>query len=152
MHWLTNEKIFSFEPYQDITGCITINILPSFAESRQMKVCSWMLFALLATAVSVGRGQDYAVCARRDELSYDAAKLKFSCYAASLSLLFRKKSQDFFRGGEAAKIFRAVVLTAAYRFELASTMSALCPAAGSVKKAFSGSFFALKSCRVVRAR
>ena len=113
-----------------------------------MKVCSWILFALLATAVSVVRGQDYAVCARRDELSYDAAKLKFSCYAASLSLLFRKKSQDFFRGGEAAKIFRAVVLTAAYRFELASTMSALCPAAGSVKKAFSGSFFALKSCRV----
>ena len=63
LHWLTNEKIFSFEPYQDITGCITINILPSFAESRQMKVCSWMLFALLATAVSVGRGQDCAVCA-----------------------------------------------------------------------------------------
>ena len=72
--------------------------------------------------------------------------LKLSCYVASLSLLFRKKSRDFFRGGEAAKIVRAVVLTAAYKFELASTM------AGSVKKAFSGSFFALKSCRVVQRR
>ena len=131
---------------QDITGCFTINILPSFAESRQIEVLAWILLALLATAVSVLRNEKYAVCARRDELSYDAAKLKFSCYAASLSLLFRKKSQDFFRGGEAAKIDRAVVLTAAYKFELASTM------AGSVKKAFSGSFFALKSCRVVRAR
>ena len=38
-------------------------------------------------------------------------------------LLNRKKSQDFFRRGEAAKIVRAVVLTAANRFELASTMA-----------------------------
>ena len=102
---------------------------------------AWILLALLATAVSVLRNEKYAVCARRDELSYDAAKLKFSCYAASLSLLFRKKSQDFFRGGEAAKIDRAVVLTAAYKFELASTM------AGSVKKAFSRRFFAIKKRR-----
>ena len=87
------------------------------------------MFALLATAVSVLREQNYAVCARRDELSYDAAKLKFSCYAASLSLLFRKKSRDFFRGGEAAKIVRAVVLTAANRFELASTRECLALAA-----------------------
>ena len=70
---------------------------------------AWILFALLATAVSVLRGQDYAVCARRDELSYDAVKLKFSCYVASLSLLFRKNSREFLRGGEAAKIFRAVI-------------------------------------------
>ena len=55
--------------------------------------------------------------------------LKLSCYVASLSLLFRKKSRDFFRGGEAAKIFRAVALKAANRFELASTMSALSLAA-----------------------
>ena len=41
----------------------SINILPSFAESRQMKVLAWELLALLATAVSVLRGQDYAVCA-----------------------------------------------------------------------------------------
>ena len=38
-------------------------------------------------------------------------------------LLYRKKSQDFFRRGEAAKSSRAVVLTAANRFELASTMA-----------------------------
>ena len=40
-----------------------------------------------------------------------------------LLLLNRKKSQDFFRRGEAAKSSRAVVLTAANRFELASTMA-----------------------------
>ena len=55
--------LVSLYPYQDITGCFPINILPSFAESRQMKVLAWELLALLATAVSVLRGQDYAVCA-----------------------------------------------------------------------------------------
>ena len=80
-----------------------------------MKVPVWELLVLLATAVSVLRKLPFAVCARRDELSYDAAKLKFSCYAASLSLLFRKKSQDFFRGGEAAKIFRAAIFLTWHR-------------------------------------
>ena len=47
--------LVSLYPYQDITGCFPINILPSFAESRQMKVLAWELLALLATAVSVLR-------------------------------------------------------------------------------------------------
>ena len=40
-----------------------INILPSFAESRQIEFLAWKLFALLATAVSVVRNEKYAVCA-----------------------------------------------------------------------------------------
>ena len=52
-----------------------------------------------------------------------AVQSKIELLYTSLLLLNRKKSQDFFRRGEAAKIVRAVVLTAANRFELASTMA-----------------------------
>ena len=52
-----------------------------------------------------------------------AVQSKIELLNTPLLLLNRKKSQDFFRRGEAAKIVRAVVLTAANRFELASTMA-----------------------------
>ena len=51
----TTEKI--------IILCFTINILLSFAESRQIEAIAWKLFALLATAVSVVRKLPYVVCA-----------------------------------------------------------------------------------------
>ena len=60
---------------------------------------------------------------RRNELRYTAVQSKSELLYTPLLLLNRKKSQDFFRRGEAAKIVRAVVLTAANRFELASTMA-----------------------------
>ena len=54
--------LVSLHLYQDITGCFIINILPSFAESRQIEVITWELLALLATAVSVLRKLQFAVC------------------------------------------------------------------------------------------
>ena len=53
------KKVFSISD----RGRKTINILPSFAESRQIEVIAWKLLALLATAVSVLRKLPFAVCA-----------------------------------------------------------------------------------------
>ena len=66
--------------------------------------------------------------------------IKIELLNTPLLLLNRKKSQDFFRRGEAAKIFGAVALTAAYRFELASTRS---PAEGCLFTNASTLFFTL---------
>ena len=54
------------------------------------------LLALLATAVSVLRGQDYAVCARRDELSYYADKFKIKLLCRFVITPFSQKFSGIF--------------------------------------------------------
>ena len=54
------------------------------------------MLALLATAVSVVRKLPFAVCARRDELSYYAAKFKIKLLCRFVITPFSKKIPRFF--------------------------------------------------------
>ena len=58
---------------------------------------------------------------RRNELRYTQYNQRLNCCTLRYCSLIEKILR-FFRRGEAAKSFGAVVLTIAYRFELASTM------------------------------
>ena len=69
------KKIFSFEPYQDITGCFTINILPSFAESRQIEARSWRI--VCTPSDSCKRGAETTVCSLRFAQRQGASKRRF---------------------------------------------------------------------------
>ena len=59
---------------------------------------------------------------RRNKLRYAQYNQRLNCWTLRYCSLI-EKILGFFRRGEAAKILRAVVLTIAYRFELASTRS-----------------------------
>ena len=58
---------------------------------------------------------------RRNELRYTQYNQRLNCCTLRYCSLI-EKIIGFFRGGEAAKIIRAVALASANRFELASTM------------------------------
>ena len=92
--------LVSLRPYQDITGCSTINILPSFAESRQIKVLAWILLARVAMRTAKAQ-TDKSICLfamrlLRVETKSNLLATLIGCRADfHLFLLFRKIFQIF---------------------------------------------------------
>ena len=90
----------SLHLYQDTIGCFTINILPSFAESRQMKVLRGILFARVAMRTAVAQ-TDKSICLfamrlLRVETKSNLLATLIGCRADfHLFLLFRKIFQIF---------------------------------------------------------
>ena len=65
-------------------------------KADRLKFVRGVLLALLATAVSVVRNEKYAVCARRDELSYNAAKFKIKLLCRFVITPFSQKFSGIF--------------------------------------------------------